>query len=568
MNKTKYVSRLTGLLAVSLGMLAFQMTTYADTTEPSDSQVTSAQVSQQSDSAVEAQSESSDAAASTVDEPADNSTTARSSNVNAESSSVETPDSSATASDNTDQSSQPVDSTQPQSDTEDTVTPSDESQQTATSEEVATNDSNQQQPTDQTISEDSSTTADQQRSETTTTDSTDTTNAAQPSANDQITIPDANNADNQAWKQSSNNPFINFLTGITSTIAAGVVYPFAASRQGAALLSKIRTLMSPDRYDVDQMWSDLDEKYDPEYTKTYYTEAQNWYDNEVVKETMSVPFADGTGNASATYIAHPGSTKTIIYGQGWTTEPEWMGYISKVFYDMGYNVLMPYTRGQNSSDGEFLTFGDKDKADWINWINKIDERNGANSEVVLYGQSLGADSALETAAQTNLPKSVKAVIADCGFSTIPSLLFSLYSGVANSLNNITSKIGWNLNGTIPLVPFDQFLNGFNNINKLFQGFSLDDVSGITAVQNSKLPTMFIATADDAFIPDTETETMYNLSASTLKQLWILDGNVGGHASANNAVKDYMSRIQAFLNQVDGQNSDNKLNITDDQQIAA
>nr|WP_252892932.1 CocE/NonD family hydrolase [Lentilactobacillus otakiensis] len=103
---------------------------------------------------------------------------------------------------------------------------------------------------------------------------------------------------------------------------------------------------------------------------------------------------------------------------------------------------MPYTRGQNSSDGEFLTFGDKDKADWINWINKIDDMNGTNSEVVLYGQSLGADSALETAAQTNLPKSVKAVIADCGFSTIPSLLFSLYSGVATvSITSLPRLVG-------------------------------------------------------------------------------------------------------------------------------
>ncbi|PAK74340.1 hypothetical protein B8W98_12395, partial [Lentilactobacillus parakefiri] len=55
---------------------------------------------------------------------------------------------------------------------------------------------------------------------------------------------------------------------------------------------------------------------------------------------------------------------------------------------------------------------------------------------------------------------------------------------------------------------------------------------------------------------------------TSKQLWILDGNVGGHASANNAVKDYTARIQAFLNQVDAQNSDTKLNITDDQHVAA
>lgn len=398
------------------------------------------------------------------------------------------------------------------------------------------------------------------------------TSATTATNNDQLTIDGVNNSTDPTIKQSSDNPIIHFLTSITSASAAALIYPFVATRQGSHLLSQIRTLLSPSRYDVDQMWSDLDNQYDPSYTKQYYTEAKNWYDNEVKKQTLTVPFADGTGTASATYIAAPGSTKTIIYGQGWTTEPEWMGYISKIFYDMGYNVLMPYTRGQNSSDGEFLTFGYKDKQDWINWINKIDALNGKNSEVILYGQSLGADDALETAAQKSLPSSVKAVIADCGYSTVPSLLKSLYSGVATSLNNLTSKIGWQLNGSIPLVPYDQFLNAFNGINQLLQGFSLDDVSGISAVQNSTLPTLFIATADDTFIPDTETETMYHLSNSQFKQLWILQGNVGGHASANNAVLDYKKNIEAFLNAVEsGKTTDSNqpdLKVDSDQRVAA
>uniref|UniRef100_UPI00403FA53A CocE/NonD family hydrolase n=1 Tax=Lentilactobacillus hilgardii TaxID=1588 RepID=UPI00403FA53A len=390
---------------------------------------------------------------------------------------------------------------------------------------------------------------------------------------DQITVTGTNSSTDPAIKQSSSNPLLNWLTNMTSAGAAALIYPFITSRQGSHLLSEFRTLLSPTRYNIDQTWSDLDQKYNPDYTKQFYTDAQNWYDNEVKKETLTVPFADGSGNASATYIAHPGSTKTIIYGQGWITEPEWMGYISKIFYDMGYNVLMPYTRGQNSSDGEFLTFGYKDKADWINWINKIDQLNGPNSEVVLYGQSLGADDALEAGAQKNLPSSVKAVIADCGYSTIPSLLYSLYTGAANKLNGYTSKIGWNLNGSIPLVPYDQFLNNLNNVNHLFQGFNLDDASGLTAVQNSTLPTLFIATADDTFIPDSETKALYNASISKDKQLWILDGNVGGHASANNAVLAYTQHIQDFLNAVDnGQTSSttstNQLTVNDNQTVAA
>lgn len=401
---------------------------------------------------------------------------------------------------------------------------------------------------------------------------TDTTQATTTHTDpDQITVSGTSSSTDPAIKQSSRNPLLNWLTNLTSAGAAALIYPFITSRQGSHLVSQFRTLLSPTRYDIDHTWEDIDEKYDPTYTKQFYTDAKDWYDNQVTKQTLTVPFADGTGTASATYIAHPGSTKTIIYGQGWTTEPEWMGYIAKIFYDLGYNVLMPYTRGQNSSGGELMTFGYKDKADWINWINKVNQINGTNSEVILYGQSLGADDALETAAQKNLPSSVKAVIADCGYSTIPSLLYSLYTGVANKLDSVTSKVGWHLNGSIPLIPYDQFLNNLNNINHFFQGFNLDDASGLTAVKNSTLPTLFIATEDDSFIPNSETKALYAASASTDKQLWILDGHVGGHASANNAVLAYKQHIQAFLNAVDSHQSgtsSNQVTVSDQQTVAA
>lgn len=362
---------------------------------------------------------------------------------------------------------------------------------------------------------------------------------------DQMTVTGTINSTDPTIKQSSSNPLFKWLTNMTSAGTAALVYPLLASRQGVRFLLECRKIFFP-RYTIDHTWSNLDQKYNPKYTKQFYTNAQQWYDIGVKRENLTVPFADGSGNASATYIAHPGSTKTIIYGQGWTTRPEWMGYVSKIFYDMGYNILMPYSRGQGSSDGEFVTFAYKDKQDWINWINKVNQINGSGSEVILYGQSMGADEALEAAAQKNLPSSVKAVVADCGYSTLPSLLYSLYTRAANKLNDFTAKIGWNLNGSIPLAPYDQFLKNLNNINYLLQGFNIDDASGITAVKNLALPTLFIATADDDFIPDSETKALYNASISKNKQLWILDGRVGGHASANNAVLAYQQHIQSFL----------------------
>lgn len=568
MNKAKNVSKLTGLLAVSLGMFIFQTNTYADTAQ-SDPAVNTAVQSEQSQSstvttsdkpvAVDATATSDDTAAadqSTPAETVESDPTTESQPTTAEPSTVDTTESTS------DEPTVAYDSQATDSSTADTTA----ADSTTDSQADVTADN----ATDSTVAqpvEDQNESSDTTQSDT----ASDSSTTAITSDKDEITVSGIGDSTDSAIKQSSDNPFINFFTGITSGIAASIIYPLVASRQGAQFISKFRTLLSPNRWDVSQNWADLDEKYNPEYVKQYYTEAQDWYDNKAPKETWEVPFADGTGTARATYIKNGDSKKTIIYGQGWTTEPEGMGRISKMFYDMGYNVLMPYTRGQNTSDGEWLSFGNKDKKDWVNWINKIDQTNGKESQIVLYGQSLGADTALQYAASGDLPSSVKATIADCGFSTIPSLIYHLYTGAANSLNNITSKIGWNLNGSIPLVPFDQLLTSMNNINKLVQGFSLDDVSGITAVKNSKLPTLFISTEDDTFIPDTQTETMYKLSASTDKKLWVLDGHVGGHASASNAVQDYMKNIQDFLasamNQ-DSTTSNNDLGVPATDTVAA
>ncbi|KRK88826.1 alpha/beta hydrolase [Lentilactobacillus sunkii] len=527
-----HMLKLATSLGVALGFLLLSNSTYADTSQSQSA----------TDSAVTVTTDSSSTSESTVPTLASESSETQSAqpventDANVADSSADQQPTTAASDDSTDEPSVTADNSS--ADTTATSSSTDDQSDVASETTDNSTDTSTEQPTESQDASDESTQTD--------TDTTTASSSTSTSDKDEITVDGIGDSTDPAIKQSSDNPFINFFTGITSGIAASIIYPLVASRQGAQFISHFRTLLSPNRWDVSQNWADLDQKYNPDYVKAYYTDAQDWYDNRVQKETLEVPFADGTGTARATYIKNGDSKKTIIYGQGWTTEPEGMGRISKMFYDMGYNVLMPYTRGQNSSDGEWLSFGNKDKQDWVNWVNKIDQVNGKDSQIVLYGQSLGANTALQYAAQGNLPSSVKATIADCGFSTIPSLIYHLYSGAANSLNSITSKIGWNLNGSIPLVPFDQLLTAMNGINKLVQGFSLDDVSGITSVKNSKLPTLFISTEDDTFIPDTETETMYNMSTSSDKKLWILDGHVGGHASASNAVQDYMKNIEDFL----------------------
>ncbi|GAF41596.1 hypothetical protein JCM14202_3548 [Agrilactobacillus composti DSM 18527 = JCM 14202] len=288
-------------------------------------------------------------------------------------------------------------------------------------------------------------------------------------SNDTLTLSAINQSMDQTIRPKINGLIGNLITDITSFSGAAAIYPFAFTR-ASKLVGDFRALLSSNGTNINQIWSNLDQKYNPEYSKTFYTEAKNWYDHQVPKETWAVPFYDDTSKSvRATYLKHNDSTKTVIYGQGWTTEPEWMGYISKVFYDLGYNVLITYSRGQYISDGNFITFGTKDKYDWQEWIKKVDAKNGPTSKVVLYGQSMGAATVLETAAVPKLSPSVKAVVADCSFSTMPALAYSLYERAANTLNKLTTKIGINLNGQIPLLPFNKVLTAFSAINHFFQG---------------------------------------------------------------------------------------------------
>ena len=367
-----------------------------------------------------------------------------------------------------------------------------------------------------------------------------------------LTVDNVNNSTDPALHPKGGLIY-NAITDVTSFAAASVLYPLFASKFGSQLTSKFRTLLSPDRYDIDQTWKSLSDKYDPKYSEEFYTAAKSWWDNEVTKDPWAINFADGSGTARGTYLKNGDSKKTVIYGQGWTTEPTWMGYVSKVFYDMGYNVLMVYTEGQSSSDGSFINFGAKDKNDWLNWVDKVNQVNGADGQVILYGQSLGADLALEAAGTNKMPSNVKAVIADAGYSTIPSLLYAQYSGIGKTFDGLASKLGIQNYSNIPLIPFNKLLNSLNFWQKTFTGTSFDEASGLAAVQKSKLPTLFISTEDDTFIPDNETETLYKLSTSENKQLWILDESVGGHASANNAVVDYTKHIQEFLNSIESTN---------------
>ena len=89
----------------------------------------------------------------------------------------------------------------------------------------------------------------------------------------------------------------------------------------------------------------------------------------------------------------------------------------------GWNVLVPDLRAAGQSEGEFITMGALESRDIFDWAKKLP----ADAKIVLHGVSMGAATALMTAALE--PPNLVAVVEDCGYTSA----YEMFSAQLNKI---------------------------------------------------------------------------------------------------------------------------------------
>lgn len=84
------------------------------------------------------------------------------------------------------------------------------------------------------------------------------------------------------------------------------------------------------------------------------------------------------------------------------------------FYDMGFTVLMPDQRANGESEGRHISFGVLERYDAVDWAKYAADR--WEQSIVMCGVSLGASTVM-MGCSVGYPASVRAIIADCGYSS-------------------------------------------------------------------------------------------------------------------------------------------------------
>lgn len=181
------------------------------------------------------------------------------------------------------------------------------------------------------------------------------------------------------------------------------------------------------------------------------------------------------------YLPNPESKGTIILMHGYRMD----GYtdftcVYRKYYDMGYSLLNAFQRAHADSEGEYITFGIKERYDARDWAEYIADRFGSEHKIVLDGLSMGAATVL-MAAGLKLPENVKGIIADCGFTSPWDQLVYLM------------KTKYHL-------PVHPLLDCADLFARIIGGFSFREYSTLEAMDSCNLPVLFIHGEADPFVP--------------------------------------------------------------------
>ena len=211
----------------------------------------------------------------------------------------------------------------------------------------------------------------------------------------------------------------------------------------------------------------------------------------------------------------------MFHGYRGNSQRDMAGGVQRCF-KLKRSALLCDQRGQASSDGFLISFGDKEKFDALSWANYCYERFGDNVNLLLTGISMGASTVL-LASELELPPTVKGIIADCGYSSAEKIIKS-----------VMKKMHF------PTFIFYPILNFGAN---LFGDINLDKISAENAVKNAKVPVCFIHGKTDDFVPPDMSEENFN-ACKTEKDLLLVDG--AGHGLAFIiAPDDYIETLSNF-----------------------
>lgn len=211
----------------------------------------------------------------------------------------------------------------------------------------------------------------------------------------------------------------------------------------------------------------------------------DWLESKAEKVTMKN--SEGKNLNGLSLNNNSTSHSYIILCHSLTSDSRDMALYAYHFYDLGFNLLLPDSRGYGESDYDKISFGYFEKNDVLDWVNDIIKKD-EQAKIFLFGVGMGGSTVL-MASELDLPQNVKGIISDSAYSGVKALF----------KENISEFYGFS---AFPVV----------NIASLYvnatEGWSFDDVDVVESVKNADVPILIIHGGEDGIVPVDQSNDLY------------------------------------------------------------
>lgn len=252
---------------------------------------------------------------------------------------------------------------------------------------------------------------------------------------------------------------------------------------------------------------------------------RNWT-SEQNFETWKMTSFDGLQLQGYFLKAKEPTNKTVVFAHGYLGQAQDMGLFGEYYYEeLGYNIFTPDLRGHGKSEGDYIGFGWHDRLDLIDWMKEIIENEGAETEIVMHGLSMGAAAVLMASGE-ELPKNVKAIVADSPYTSV----YDLFAYQMKRMYHL------------PAFPFLPITSVVTNLKA---GYTLGEASALQQVEKASVPILYIHGEKDTFVPTEMTNQLCEHTKSDC-QLWTIADASHGEGFVLEKEK-YKSILKKFLN---------------------
>lgn len=154
---------------------------------------------------------------------------------------------------------------------------------------------------------------------------------------------------------------------------------------------------------------------------------------------------------------------------------------SELSFEMEHNLLLIHQRAHGPSEGRTISFGIREREDVLSWADWASEHFGPETDIFLYGVSMGGASVL-MASELDLPGNVRGIVADCPFASPIDIILDV------AQKQKLPFPGW-------LVRPFAILGA-----KIFGGFDLTETDARRALKNARVPVLIIHGEADGYVP--------------------------------------------------------------------